>query len=145
MGIFVKFSFYLRCLLTKYGHVTWPKMQISQFFLFCLNSTFNIRKVTKFPVEKLCTSEVISKKYQGGGRGVDSPTSTFRVKPLTWVLVVKSSYQLIKFCDERTTNAKWQKLGMGENTIINSIHPDMDKKWCQNSYRETKQLKWQIL
>ena len=36
-------------------------------FLFCLNSTFNIRKVTKFLVEKLSTSEVIRQKPHGGG------------------------------------------------------------------------------
>ena len=36
-------------------------------FLFCPNSTFNIRKVTKFPVEILSNPEVISKKPHGVG------------------------------------------------------------------------------
>ena len=35
--------------------------------LFFPNSAFNIRKVTKFLVQKLSTSEVISKKPHGGG------------------------------------------------------------------------------
>ena len=34
--------------------------------LFCHNSTFNIRKVTKFQVEKLSTSQVIDQKPHGG-------------------------------------------------------------------------------
>ena len=34
-------------------------------FLFCPNSTLNIRKVTKFLVEKLSNSEVISQKPHG--------------------------------------------------------------------------------
>ena len=37
-------------------------------FLFYPTSTFNIKKVTKFPVEKLFTSEVISKVPHGGGK-----------------------------------------------------------------------------
>ena len=46
-------------------------------FLFCPNSTFNIRKSQKFLVEKLSTSEFISQKPHGGGGG-DIP-SAFRV------------------------------------------------------------------
>ena len=59
MGIFVKF--WHSC------HVT----QDADFetFLFCPNSIFNIRKVTKFLVEKLSTSKVISQKPHGGGGG----------------------------------------------------------------------------
>ena len=41
------------------------------FFLFCPNSTVNIRKVTKYLVEKLSTSEVISQKPHG--RVVNNP------------------------------------------------------------------------
>ena len=48
-------------ILTKYGHVTWHKKKISKF-LFCPHFTFNIRKVTKFLVEKLSTSEAISQQ-----------------------------------------------------------------------------------
>ena len=52
-------------------------------FLFCSNSTFNIRKskVTKFPVEKLSTSEVISQQPYGGGGGGGwkTPRSDFRL------------------------------------------------------------------
>ena len=72
MGIYVKFwlfhhanspnivmSCYLSCKFQTF--YTWP------------NSTLNNRKVTKFPVEKLSTSEVISQKSQGGGGGVDPP------------------------------------------------------------------------
>ena len=46
-------------------------------FLFCSNSTFNFGKITKFLVEKLSTSEVISQKPHGGGK---HPSSAFRVK-----------------------------------------------------------------
>ena len=51
-------------------------------FLFCPNSTFNIRKSKKFLVENLSTSEVISKKpYGGGGKTTPPPPpNAFRVK-----------------------------------------------------------------
>ena len=66
MDIVVEFWLFLPCLITKYGH----EIRISKFF--CPDSTFNIRKrqkiisgnVTKFLVEKLSTSEVISQKPQ---------------------------------------------------------------------------------
>ena len=41
-----------------------------KIFLFCPNLTFNIEKVTKFLMEKLATSEVISQNLTGGGGGV---------------------------------------------------------------------------
>ena len=45
------------------------------------NSTFNIRKVTNFPVEKLSISEVISKRPHGGWKTPPPPPSAFnRVK-----------------------------------------------------------------
>ena len=47
MGINVKFSRVLPCRLTKYGHITRLKLQISKIFNFLLISTFDIRKVTK--------------------------------------------------------------------------------------------------
>ena len=36
-------------------------------FLFFANFTFDIRKITKFRMERLSTSEVISQKPHGGG------------------------------------------------------------------------------
>ena len=48
-------------------------MQISKKFLFCPNSKFNIGKVTKFPVEKLSTSDVISQKPHGGWKTTPLP------------------------------------------------------------------------
>ena len=45
---FGQFWLFLPCPLTKYGHVMWPKMQISNFFIFFSNSTFNIRISYKF-------------------------------------------------------------------------------------------------
>ena len=44
-----------------------------QKFLFCPNSAFNIRKVTKFLVEKFSTSEVISQKTPQGVENTPSP------------------------------------------------------------------------
>ena len=38
-------------------------------FFYFPNSIFYIRKITKFLLEKLSTSEVISQKPQGGGGG----------------------------------------------------------------------------
>ena len=51
--------------LTKYGHVMWPKMQISKFFYFVVILHLIFLKATKFQVEKLPTSEVISKGVGG--------------------------------------------------------------------------------
>ena len=80
MGIFVKFWHYFRCPLTKYGHVTWPKKQILKTFYFFLILDLILGKVTKFLVEKLSTSEVISQKPHGGGGVENTPSSAFRVK-----------------------------------------------------------------
>ena len=44
---FVKFLLFLRCPLTKSGHVTWPKMQILIFFFIFPDSRFNNRKSHK--------------------------------------------------------------------------------------------------
>ena len=56
---------------TMPGHQIWsvtrPKMQISNFFYFVLILHVLSGKVTKFPVEKLSASEVISKKPHRGG------------------------------------------------------------------------------
>ena len=46
----------------RYGHVTWLKMQISTIFYFVPILLLISGKVTKFLVEKLFTSEVISQK-----------------------------------------------------------------------------------
>ena len=76
VGIFVKFwhSFTIHAHQIWSYHVT----QEANFetFLCCPNSTFNIKKGTKFPVEKLSTSEVISQKPH---RGVENIPSAFRV------------------------------------------------------------------
>ena len=56
-------------------------------FLSCPDSTFNIRKVTRFLAEKLSTSEIINQKPHGGGDG--NPPSDFRVK----VLMLSVDYQ----------------------------------------------------
>ena len=52
MGIYVKFWHFLRCPLSKYGHVTWPKKQILKKFLFFPNSAFNIKKSFKISSRK---------------------------------------------------------------------------------------------
>ena len=71
-----KFWHFLQCPLTKYGHVTWPKKQISKFFYFFPILHLLLRKVTKFLMRKLCTSKVVSRKH--------TPCA-FRVKILlTW-------------------------------------------------------------
>ena len=44
MGIYIKFWHFLRCPLSKYGHVTRPKKQISKNIII---TTFNIRKSYK--------------------------------------------------------------------------------------------------
>ena len=85
MGIFVKFCLFLRCPLTKYGHVTCPKMQILKKFYFLLILHLILGEVTKFLVEKLSMSEVIKKKSHrggGGGGGVENTPfpSAYRVK-----------------------------------------------------------------
>ena len=73
IGIFVKFWPFLRCPLTKYGHVNWPKKQISKIFYFVQILTFNIRKSHKISSEKA----VYFRSYQpktsrGGGGGGES-------------------------------------------------------------------------
>ena len=77
MDTFVKFRLFLQCPFTKYGHVTLPKMQLSKIFYFFLIPQLILGKVTKFLVEKLFTSDVISQKPQrgggGGGGGVELP------------------------------------------------------------------------
>ena len=50
-----------------------------EIFHFVLILQLILGKVTKFPAEKLSTSEVISKKPHGGGGG-GTPPSAFRVK-----------------------------------------------------------------
>ena len=63
--IFVKFWLFLQWPLTKYGYVTWPKMQISNSFYFVLILHLIFGKVTMFAVKKLSTSEAISKNLTG--------------------------------------------------------------------------------
>ena len=67
MGIYVKFLAFF----TMPALQIWPchVAQKTNFEknLFFPNSAFNIRKITKFVVEKLSTSEVISQKPHGKG------------------------------------------------------------------------------
>ena len=56
-----------------------PKMQISKIFYFVRILHLILGKVTKFPVENLSTSEVISKKPNGWGVE-NTPLRAFRVK-----------------------------------------------------------------
>ena len=66
MGIYLKFWHFLRCPLSKYGQITWPKKQISKKFYFFLILHLILGKAAKFLVEKLSTSDVISQKPHGG-------------------------------------------------------------------------------
>ena len=73
MGIFIKFWLFLRCPLTKYGHVT--SHANFENFLFCPNSTFNIRES-----HKICSAKgPYFRSYQqkasrgGGGGGWKTP------------------------------------------------------------------------
>ena len=69
MGIYVNFGIFLRCQLPKYGHVTWPKKQISKKFYFFLILHLILGKDAKFQVETLSTFEVISEKpHRGVGK-----------------------------------------------------------------------------
>ena len=60
IGIYLKFWPFLRCPLSKYGHVTWPKKEISKKNYFFPILHLILGKAAKFLVEKLSTSEVIS-------------------------------------------------------------------------------------
>ena len=70
-------NLFLRCPLPKYGHVKWPKKQISKKFYFSLILHLILGKVTKFLVEKLSISEVISQKPHGGGGVENTPPPCF--------------------------------------------------------------------
>ena len=75
MNIYVNFWHFLRCPLSKYGHVTWLKKQISKKLLFP-NSAFNIWKSYKVFSRKA----LYFRSYQPEtSRGVEN---TFRVKLL---------------------------------------------------------------
>ena len=73
MGIYVKFLAFF----TMPAPQIWPwhVTQEANFEknLFFPNSAFNIRKVAKFLVEKLSTSEVIGQKPNGGGKHSSPP------------------------------------------------------------------------
>ena len=83
MGIYVKFWNFLLCPLSKYGHVTCPKQQISEKIYLFLILHLTLDKAAKFLVEKLFTSEVISQKPHGGWKappvllGLTHQTATF--------------------------------------------------------------------
>ena len=66
-GQFCQILAFLRCQLSKYDHVTWPKKQNLKMFYFVPILHLISGKVTKFLVEVLSTSEVISQKLHGGG------------------------------------------------------------------------------
>ena len=67
------FGIFLKCPLSKYGHVTWPKMQIWKNFYIFLILHLILGKAAKFLVDKLSTSEVINQKPH-------APPQCFRVK-----------------------------------------------------------------
>ena len=89
----------------RYGHfcqilafLTMPTHQIwschvtheanFEIFLFCPNSTFNIRKFTTFLLEKLSISEVISpENLTGRGGGVGTPPVPLGLKPSNKTIV----------------------------------------------------------
>ena len=79
MGIYVKFWHFFMMLALQIWpcHVT----QEASFekFLFFLILHLILGKVTKFLVEKLSTSEVLSQRPQGGGSGKHPSPSAFRV------------------------------------------------------------------
>ena len=52
---------------TKYGHVTWPRLEISKIFNFGLILHLVSGKAKKFLVEKFPISEVMSQKPHGEG------------------------------------------------------------------------------
>ena len=72
MGIFVKFRPFYDARSQLWSCYVTQKANFKTF-LFCPNSTFNIRKVTKFLVENLSTSKVISQKPRGGWKTPPPP------------------------------------------------------------------------
>ena len=76
MGIYVKFWYFLRCPLSKYGHhhVT-QEANFKKIYLFLILH-LTLDKAATFLVEKFSTLEVISQKPHGGGK---HPPSAFRV------------------------------------------------------------------
>ena len=76
MGIFVKF-WHARSL-----NMVMSRDSRCKFRLFVLILRLILRKVTKFPLGKLSTSEGISKEPPGGGGDWKTPPSVFRVKHL---------------------------------------------------------------
>ena len=68
---------FLRCPLSKYGHVTWPKKQISKKIYFFLILHLILGKVT---VEKPSTSEVISQPRTQGIRQRFRPGCSVKLK-----------------------------------------------------------------
>ena len=91
MEIYVNFWHFLPCPLSKYDHFTWPKKQISKKLYLFLILHLTLGKVTKFLMEKLSTSEVISQKPHGGWK---TPPSTFRVKETLLVMTVQCTFLL---------------------------------------------------
>ena len=77
MGIYVKFWHFLRCAVSEYGYVTWPKKQISKKIYFFLILNLILGKAAKFLVQKLSTSEVISQKPRGGVENTPPPPQCF--------------------------------------------------------------------
>ena len=110
MGIYVKFWHFLQCPLSKYGHVTWPKKQISKKNLFFLILHLILGKAAKFVVEKLSTSEVISQKPHGGGKHPPPVLLGLRGELTYWrhlFLIAHYSVQMssfyLKICQEVDT------------------------------------------
>ena len=113
VGIFVKFWHFLWCPLTKCGHITWPKKQISKTFLIILHLILG--KITKFPVEKLSTSEVSSQKIHGGLH--PPPPSAFRVNSTCHITIMRTGVSapraLVLICARTICFAKTGLVGGG--------------------------------
>ena len=67
-GHYVKFWHFIRCPLSKYGHVTWPKKQILKKFYFFLILHLILGKVTKFLEESSLLRKLSAKNLTGGGK-----------------------------------------------------------------------------
>ena len=82
-GIYVKFWLVLPRPLTNYGFFASPKLQISSSFNFDLILHSNLKKVTKFSVEKFTNSKAKNLKGNGGGGG--TYPHAFMVKEFTFL------------------------------------------------------------
>ena len=103
-AFFSNVGIFLWCLLTKYGHIMWPKKQISKIFYFVL-----ILHLFKFirKSHKICSAKALyfrnyqPKTSQGGWK---TPPSAFRVNEMN-----QSGYKLLEHPAARTYSMKMWK------------------------------------